>query len=133
MQRTMKPKTAGVLMIMAGCYMFLLLAPMLFVGGGMYGTYWKLAIFWASSLVIAIIGLLGLIGGISALRRKGWRLVFAVCVCAILASLIFTAVDTLILESGTSSAVSMIMCLIPAVLAIAALIFLVLSRKEFMT
>jgi hypothetical protein len=128
MKKTWKPIVAGVLMIVAVCYMILLLVPMLLIGGGMYGIEWKRQIF--SSMVMVIIGILGLVSSIFALRRKRWFLTIAGSACIILVTLVFTVLDALILSSGTHS-ITRVIELIPMFLTIPAVVLLVLSKKEF--
>jgi threonine/homoserine efflux transporter RhtA len=128
MQKTRKPIAAGVLIIVTGCYMIFLLAPILFIFGGMYP---KITVSWVFSFAMVIIGIMAVVSGIFALMRKFWRLVVAGSICAILACFIDGALNIKALESWASSTFGLIIALIPAFLAITTLVLLILGKKEF--
>ena len=106
MERTWKPTTVGILTISAGCYGIGVGAALAILGelfGGLLGIEW-LGAFGAVPIAF---GIVAIIGGIFALRRRIWGLALA----------------------GTILALPLI---IPGtVMGILSLIFLVRSRKEF--
>ncbi len=131
MKKTWKPMVAGVLVIVVGCYMIAFLAPVLFIGGGMYPAQWKVRLFSVLSLALVILGLIAVISGIFSCMRKLWRFAIAGSSCATLAGLIITALDKMILSVGLQDGVTLVIELTPTFLTIPASVLLVLSKKEF--
>lgn len=115
-RKTWKTRTAGILAIVAGAVgvtewvavavLEILALGWLPVGGRLGGIV-------VAAFAIAITtGILAIVGGVSALRRKSWRLALAGSICAIF-SLMFVPV------------------LLNVPLAIAAIVLIVLGRGEF--
>ena len=115
-RKTWKTRTAGILAIVAGAVgvtewvavavLEILALGWLPVGGRLGGIV-------VAAFAIAITtGILAIVGGVSALRRKRWRLALAGSICAIF-SLMFVPV------------------LLNVPLAIAAIVLIVLGRGEF--
>ncbi len=110
--KTWKPRAVGVLVIVSGILgvtewvwfaVLEILAGNLSALGGIV----------AAGFIIAIAtGIVAVVGGAFALKRRGWRLAFAGCICAIF-SVIFVPV------------------LLNLPLAIAAIVLVVLGRGEF--
>ncbi len=115
MEKTWKPTAAGILTIIAG-FLGLLIALALAVGLGIAGTLAGLipgfpgASFLALVAVPGIIlSILAIVGGIYALKRRVWGLALAGAICALL----FTVP------------------LLGWILAILAIIFVSLGKREF--
>lgn len=109
MERTWKPTTAGILCIVAGVFQ-LLLGIGLTVGLGVAGSMANIPGFprggflAAFGVPVLIIGIVALIGGIYALKRKAWGLALAGSICAIFG---------------------------PWILGIPAIIFVIMGKNEF--
>ena len=131
MKKTWKPIVASVLVIVVGCYMISFLAPVFFIGGGMYPTQWKVMLFYVLPLALVILGVMAMSSGAFSSMRKLWRFAIAGSVCEISASITVTALNRMVLSAETSDGLSTVLELIPAFLALPALVLLVLSRKEF--
>jgi hypothetical protein len=107
-KKTWMPTTAGILDIIAGSLGLIAALVFIFVGGLMRfmpdvpTLIWP--IFTALAVPFAIIGILAIVGGVYALRRKLWGLALAGSIAAFFPSWI---------------------------LGIAAIVFTILSKKEF--
>ena len=88
MERTWRPKTAGILSIVAG--LTISISSMLLIGYGMIamldiasGDYWGFWLFHVGWLSI-IIGIIAVVGGIFSLIRRIWWIALAGSICAII-------------------------------------------------
>jgi hypothetical protein len=115
MEKTWKPTTAGILTIIAGC-IGLLIALGLAVGLGIAGTLAGMIPGFPGAGFLALIAIPGIVlsvvaivGGIYALRRRLWGLALAGAICALLFTL----------------------PLLGWILAILAIIFVSLGKREF--
>jgi len=118
MQKTWMPTTAGILDIISGSFGALCGAVLLVLGtaGGSFLAFYKdvgvpqlapaaiLALFLTLAIPLVIIGILAIVGGIYALRRKNWGLALAGSIAAFFPSWL---------------------------LGIAAIVLIALSRDEF--
>jgi hypothetical protein len=116
--KTWKTKTAGILAIVAGAlsateWIVVAVLEILALGWLPMGDLIGLGGIVAAAFVIAIsTGIVAIVGGVFALKRKRWRLALAGSICAIF-SLMFVPV------------------LLNVPLAIAAIVLVVLGRGEF--
>jgi hypothetical protein len=81
MQKTWKPTTAGILAIVAGAFEVIfgiVIAVFGGIGGGLVGMGWLGAI----GAPVIILGIVAIMGGIYALRRRIWGLALAGSICA---------------------------------------------------
>jgi hypothetical protein len=103
MERTWKPTTAGILDIVAGVLQ-LIIGIGVAVLGGVGGAFIGMA--WLSALgaPLIVFGIVAIVGGIFALRRKIWGLALAGSICALIG---------------------------PWILGIPAIIFVILGKGEF--
>ena len=87
MERTWKPTTAGILNIVAGVLQ-VIFGIAIAVLGGIGGAFIGMA--WLSALGVPLIifGVVAIVGGIFALRRRIWGLAYAGGICALLLTLI---------------------------------------------
>jgi len=110
MQKTWKPTTAGILSIISGSLTVIIGLIVTALGtalGGLLGMFGLFGIGGAiagMSAIPIILGIVAILGGIYALRRKNWGLALAGSICALFPGWI---------------------------LGIPAIIFLVLSKGEF--
>jgi len=117
MARTWKAPTAGILAIIAGC-LGLLTGIGLALGLGLVGSMVDLIPGFPGGLLALIgvpgiiLGILAIVGGIFALRRRHWGLALAGCICALFAF-------------------SLIPPLTNVVLAIIAIVIVILGKGEF--
>jgi len=82
MERTWKPITAGILCIIAGVIEIIVGSVVAALGGfagGFFGMGWMAVI--GSPLIV--FGVIAIIGGAFALRRRIWGLALAGCICAL--------------------------------------------------
>jgi hypothetical protein len=102
--KTWMPMVAGILDIIAGCWGLMLALMFIFIGAMMRFAPrvppYLFPIFTALSLPIAIAGILAIVGGIYALRRKIWGLALAGSIAAFfpswilgLPAIVFTALS----------------------------------------
>jgi len=90
MERTWKPTTAGILSIVAGFFGVIggiLLAVLGAVGGGILGTLGLPGLGGmaaAAAAVPLIFGIIAIVGGVYALKRKIWGLALAGSICALI-------------------------------------------------
>ena len=114
MERTWKPTVAGILTIIAG-FLGLLIGIGLAVGLGLAGTMIGMMPGFPGGLLALIavpgiiLGIVAIVGGIYAMRRRLWGLALAGAICALLFTL----------------------PLLGWILAILAIIFVSLGRSEF--
>jgi hypothetical protein len=83
MEKTWKPTVAGILAIIAGALQVIfgaIFAIGVGFGGGIIGMGWLSAIF----APLIIFGIIAIVGGIYALRRKIWGLALAGSICALI-------------------------------------------------
>jgi hypothetical protein len=83
MEKTWKPPVAGVLAIIAGALEVIfgmVFAIGVGIGAGIIGMGWLSAIF----APLIIFGIIAIVGGIYALRRKVWGLALAGSICALI-------------------------------------------------
>jgi hypothetical protein len=118
MERTWKTKTAGILAIIIGALCVIEWGVVALLGifewgwlamGGLLGAG---GIIEAIAAIVIAIGIVAIVGGIFALRRKRWRLALAGSICTIF-SLWFIPI------------------LVNVPLAIAAIVLVVLGKREF--
>lgn len=82
MEKTWKPTTAGILCIIAGALQLifgLAIAAVGGIGGALIGMGWLSAI----GAPLIVLGIIVIVGGIYALRRKVWGLALAGSICAL--------------------------------------------------
>lgn len=82
MEKTWKPTVAGILAIIAGALeviIGLLFAAGVGILGGIFGMGWLSVIF----APLIIFGIIAIVGGIYALRRRIWGLALAGSICAL--------------------------------------------------
>lgn len=118
MKRTWKTKTAGILVIVAGAIGVTEWVAVALLGifewgwlamGGLLGPG---GIVEAVAAIVITIGIVAIVSGIFALKRKRWRLALAGSICAIFS-------------------LSIIPVLLNVPLAIAAIVLVVLGKREF--
>ena len=83
MEKTWKPTAAGILAIIAGALQVIfgmIFAIGVGIGAGIIGMGWLSAIF----APLIIFGVIAVVGGIYALRRRVWGLALAGSICALL-------------------------------------------------
>jgi hypothetical protein len=113
--------------------MIIPLSFVLFFGGGMYQTNWKVTVFMILAVVSIITGVSGIVGFGFAFSRKRWKLTIFGSSCVICLSIIITVLDRMVLSAGLGNDLDILFSLIPALLAIPALVLLILSRHEFVS
>ena len=94
--------------------------------------YPKITVPWVFSFIMAIVGILAVVSGVYAYKRKNWRLVIAGSICTVVVGLIDTVLNRLILKGLVDYAFSLLIALIPMFLIITSLVLLAMSKKEFM-
>lgn len=88
MEKTGKPTTAGILSIIAGAVQATIGIVLAVVAGTVGGGAFIIPfsspprIFGIATFII-ILGIVAIVGGIYALRRKAWGLALAGCICAL--------------------------------------------------
>ena len=83
MEKTWKPTAAGILAIIAGVIQVIsgmIAATGLGLWGGIFGMGWLSAIF----APLIIFGVIAIVGGIYALKRRVWGLALAGSICALI-------------------------------------------------
>jgi hypothetical protein len=92
---------------------------------------------WRTWLGIAAfgvaLGVVAIVGGVSALRRKSFGLSLAGAICALPSSFFGAVPTSFVLPLSVVSAASRIYGLASVILGILAIVFVVLSKKEFET
>ena len=125
MTKTRKPRTAGVLDIVAAVFGLQCLFGMSLEGAvfwrafpkDLFGSDNPAAVYMIIVLPLVCLSMLALVGGIFALRRKKWRLALAGSIAAILPFLVLTRLGAVMA--------------IPAVLGALAIVLIVQARAEF--
>jgi hypothetical protein len=103
MEKTWKPTTAGILAIVAGAFQVIwgiIAATVGGIGGGLIGMGWLSAI----GAPLIILGIVAIVGGVYALKRRIWGLALAGCICSLIG---------------------------PWILGIPAIIFVAMGKNEF--
>ena len=88
MEKTWKPTTAGILAIVAGVFQVILgtvIAVIGGIGGAFFGMGWMSAI----GAPLIVLGIVAIVGGIYAVRRKIWGLAIAGSICALIGPWMF--------------------------------------------
>lgn len=83
MERTWKPTTAGILAIVAGAFQVIwgiVVAIFGGIGAGLMGWGWLGAI----GAPLIVLGIVAIVGGIYALKRRIWGLALAGSICALI-------------------------------------------------
>ena len=83
MEKTWKPTTAGILCIITGALQLifgLAMATVGGIGGALIGMGWLSAI----GAPLIVLGIVAIVGGIYAVRRKIWGLAIAGSICALI-------------------------------------------------
>jgi uncharacterized membrane protein HdeD (DUF308 family) len=85
MQKTWKPTTAGILSIISGALTLLagLAVALLGTFAGAFGSLVLGGVFAGIAVVPIILGIVSIVGGIYALRRRFWGLALAGSICAL--------------------------------------------------
>ena len=107
-EHTWKPTTAGVLTIISGVVYFLCLFCLL-IAGVITGAIsevptWVPSLLYGLSIPTVILGVLAIIGGVFALKRRSWGMALTGAIAAFIISFVF---------------------------GLCAIIFLVMSKREF--
>jgi len=126
MERTWKPTAAGILCIIAGAigmipsivmalYLSLALDPLL----------------RATGALVAVVGIMPIVGGIYALKRRIWGLALAGSIFALIAPVIPTALLLTVASESGSPATFAILASPLGILGILAIIFVIKGKREF--
>ena len=86
MERTWKPTVAGILCIIAGT-INVIFCIVVVVFGSIIGAFFGFEVVWGWStfaIPLIISGIIAIVGGIYALRRKVWGLALAGSICALI-------------------------------------------------
>jgi len=126
---TTKAKIAAALIMVAGSYLAVIVAPLFLLGGAMTPKEWKQMIYIPSSFGMGILGTLAVVGGILVMSKKMWWPGITGSICIFLASSIFAIFDWMFIEVG--HILNLVVELPPALIALPALILFILSRKDF--
>ncbi len=106
MERTWRPTTAGILSIVAGALNLIVGIIVVSIGASVVAPLCRLWGFTAVGVPIIVLGIISIVGGIFALRRRVWGMALAGAICALFPPPI-------------------------AVLGILAIVFVALSQEEF--
>ena len=82
MERTWKPTTAGILCIIAGV-IGVISGLTVAILGGIGGSFFGMAWMGAIGVPLIVSGIVAIVGGIYALRRRIWGLALAGAICAV--------------------------------------------------
>jgi hypothetical protein len=123
MNQKWMPITAGVLDLVGGAFQLFLFLYSLFFGLALGASWIALIV----AFFFLVIGILAVIGGIYALRRKRWGLALAASVLAFFPSMLWP----LIHYGALSSTATLLSYVLPLILGICAIALTVLSRKQF--
>jgi len=82
MEKTWKPTTAGILCIIAGAISVIIGIVIAAIGG--IGWFFGMPWFSAIGAPLIIVGIIAIVGGSCALRRRVWGLALAGSICALL-------------------------------------------------
>lgn len=85
MKKTWKPTTAGILSIISGSLTVIIGLAIALLGtfAGAFGTLGLGGVFAGLAALPIILGIVAIVGGIYALRRKSWGLALAGSICAL--------------------------------------------------
>ena len=86
MERTWKPTTAGILCIIAGTISVIFCIVVVTLGS-IIGAFFGFEVVWGWStfaIPLIILGIIAIVGGIYALRRKIWGLALVGSICALI-------------------------------------------------
>jgi hypothetical protein len=97
MERTWKPTTAGVLCIIAGAISVIIGIVIAAVGG----IGWFFGIPWISAIgaPIIVVGIIAIVGGSYALKRRVWGLALAGSICALIGPWVILGILAIIFVS----------------------------------
>ena len=87
MERTWKPTTAGILSIIAGAIQAIVGIVVRVIGGSVAGLAaipGLGSIFGAIAIPLIILGIVAIVGGVYALKRRLWGLALAGSICALI-------------------------------------------------
>jgi hypothetical protein len=120
--RTWKPKVAGILSIVAGIVSIIARLILVTPSVDPASIGFLLIDFLGVGLLVLLIGIVAIVGGISALRRRSWGLALAGCICAL---------PAWVIPGGFVPAGHTPALLLGAVLGVLAIIFVIMGRREF--
>jgi hypothetical protein len=129
--KTYKPIVAGILGTLASFYMIIPLTFVLFFGGGMYQTDWKVTVFTVLAVVSLIMGIFGIVSYGFAFGRKRWKLTLTGSSSVLFLSVFITVLDGMVLSAGLGNGLDILFNFIPALLSIPSLVLIILSKNEF--
>ena len=137
MERTWKPTAAGILCIIAAVPVLVIVGWVvaLNVGGpsheGGYGVIF-LALFVAPiSILLIIFGILAIVGGIYALKRRRWGLALAGSICVLILGSPVVAIGALFGPALSPSSFMVSVFVVFVGLTFLPLIFVILGKREF--
>jgi hypothetical protein len=82
MEQTWKPTTAGILSIIAGALQ-VIIGMGLAIAGGIAGIFTGIPWFGVAGIPLTVIGVVAIVGGAYALKRRVWGLALAGAICAL--------------------------------------------------
>jgi len=143
MERKWKPRAAGILCIIDGliCVIPCILVALYFLSYG-----WRAGLGWLTfaGALLVIVGIMPIVGGIYALRRRRWRLALAGSIFTLLNSVILGVLGALVYIGAVadnfsvqpSDLIPFVVILIVGlaiygILGLLALIFIIRGRREF--
>ena len=95
MEKTWKPTTAGILSIVSGA-IDVVLGIVVAVFGGIIGALFGMGWLGAVGAPLIILGIVAIVGGIYALRRRVWGLALAGSICAIIGGNLYLGIPAII-------------------------------------
>lgn len=123
MNKKWMPRTAGVLDLVGGAFqLFLLLYSLFLVSLPSVGGLALIVAFF-----FFVMGILAIVGGIYALRRKKWGLALAASIFAFFPSMLWPFIH----YGGLSSMATMLSYVLPLILGIFTIALTALARKQF--
>jgi len=144
MERTWKPKAAGILCVIEGAIVVVILGIILGImlvslGTGPTTTLYEPAIPFVILIFFVIpsipFGILAIVGGVYALRRRRWALALAGSICALIFGIIANYIALGMTGAWLSLVPSYLLIVLPFVvfglLGLLALIFVILGKREF--
>ena len=104
MEKTWKPTTAGILSIIAGAIGVIagiVVTVVSGIGGMFIGLGWLVGLGWLGAIGAALIvlGIIAIVGGSCALRRRVWGLALAGSICALFGPWVILGVLAIIFVS----------------------------------
>jgi hypothetical protein len=138
MEKTWKPKVAGIILITVGIGIPLLALIVTFPVYGLFYPSDQYAFFTGPFIILAV-WVLPLAGGIYALRRKKWRLALSGSITALCYIVPFAILSVNLIRNVTKyqepdflpMAILFCILLLITLLAIPATVFMAMSKKEF--